>query len=190
MDASAPTASMTDWAPRPPVASSTWADPGAIRASMGSAPSRSARARRSGTMSTARMRAGPKREAHWSAMMPTGPSPITTTVAPGVMAARCAPRKPVGRMSVRSTASSSATPSGMGSAKRSANGTAMASAWPPGRSGTVPNAAVLSFRQTLGWPARQGRHTPQPMTPETSTRSPRSRLCTSGPASATVPMAS
>ena len=60
MVASAPTASMTDSAPRPPVASSTCPDPGAVRASMGSAPRRSARARRSGTTSTARIRAGPE----------------------------------------------------------------------------------------------------------------------------------
>ena len=90
--ASAPTASITDSAPRPPVASSTWADPGAMRASIGSAPSASARASRSGTMSTARIRAGPNKAAHCSAMTPTGPSPTTTTVAPGRMEARRAPR--------------------------------------------------------------------------------------------------
>ena len=92
MVASAPTASITLSAPRPPVASSTWSDPGATRASMGSAPRRSARASRSGTTSTARMRAGPKSDAHCSAMIPTGPRPTTTTVAPGWMSARNAPR--------------------------------------------------------------------------------------------------
>ncbi len=93
-------------------------------------------------------------------------------------------------MSVRRTASSSVTPSGMGSANKSANGTAIASAWPPGRSGMVPKAAFLSLRQTLGWPARQAVQTPQPMTPDTSTRSPVRRLRTWGPTSATVPIAS
>ncbi len=92
MVASAPTASITLSAPRPPVASNTWSAPGATRASIGSAPRRSARARRSGTTSTARRRAGPKSEAHWSAMIPTGPRPTTTTVAPGRMSARNAPR--------------------------------------------------------------------------------------------------
>ena len=90
--ASAPTASITESAPHPPVASSTWAEPGASRASIGSAPSASARASRSGTMSMARILAGPKSAAHWSAMMPTGPSPTTATVEPGRMEARCAPR--------------------------------------------------------------------------------------------------
>ena len=71
------------------------------------------------------------------------------------------------------TASSSGMPSGMGSANRSAKGTAMASAWPPGRSGSVPKAAFLSARQTLGWPARHAVQRPHPMTPETRTRSPR-----------------
>ncbi len=85
---SAPTASMTDSAPRPPVAARTWSGPGATPTSTGSAPSLSARARRSGTRSTARIRAGPKSWAHCRAIMPTGPSPITTTVDPGRMSAR------------------------------------------------------------------------------------------------------
>ncbi len=91
---------------------------------------------------------------------------------------------------MRRTASSSAMPSGMGRAKRSAKGTAMASAWPPGRSGSVPKAAFLSLRQTLGWPARQAVQMPHPMTPDTSTRSPGRRVRTCGPTSDTVPMAS
>ena len=90
--ASAPTASMTDSAPRPSGGlEDLWPIPGATRASMGSAPIRSARARRSGTMSMARIRAGPKSWAHCSAMMPTGPRPTTTTVDPGRMSARTAP---------------------------------------------------------------------------------------------------
>ena len=84
---------------------------------MGSAPNARARASRSGTMSMARIRAGPNSRAHCTAMTPTGPSPTTTTVLPGWIPARTAPMYPVGRMSVSSTASSSETPSGMGSVK-------------------------------------------------------------------------
>ena len=70
------------------------------------------------------------------------------------------------------TASSSAMPSGMGRTKESAKGTASASDWPPGRSNVVPKAAPAPLPHTLGWPARQGRHVPHPMNPETRTRSP------------------
>lgn len=39
-----------------------------------------------------RCRAGPNSLAHWTASWPTGPRPITRTVPPGSMSARCAPR--------------------------------------------------------------------------------------------------
>ena len=61
-------------------------------ASTGSAPKEAARASRSPTVSTARTRAGPKRAQHCRARIPTGPSPITATVEPGVMSARSAAR--------------------------------------------------------------------------------------------------
>jgi hypothetical protein len=90
--ASAPTASMTACAPRPPVASSTFATVCPSLASIGSAPRSAARARRSGTMSTASTRDGPNSWAACSANTPTGPRPMTTTVSPGWMSARRAPR--------------------------------------------------------------------------------------------------
>ena len=93
MVASAPTASMTDSAPRPPVASSTCAGPrcgpgvdGLGPEALGPGQAFRHHVHRQDA------RPGPKSDAHCSAMMPTGPRPTTTTVAPGRMSARCAPR--------------------------------------------------------------------------------------------------
>ena len=93
-------------------------------------------------------------------------------------------------MSVSNKAVSSSTASGILRQKQSATGTASASACPPGQSGMGPMAVVALALQATGSPLRQGPHQPQPITPDTKTRSPMRKLRTSDPSSAMVPMTS
>ena len=88
---------------------------------------------------------------------------------------------------MRSTACSTVMPSGILTTDASAAGTATASAWPPCSSSEVPNTLVPALVHTTTSPARHAAQTPQPITPDTSTRSPLATVVTAGPTSSTVP---
>ncbi|GAA1379070.1 hypothetical protein GCM10009613_01160 [Pseudonocardia kongjuensis] len=80
---SEPTASITASGPPGPVASRIAARRRAgSSARTGTAPSAAARSRRSAIGSTATTRAAPMSSAAWTAISPTGPSPMTATVSP------------------------------------------------------------------------------------------------------------
>ncbi len=81
-------------------------------------------------------------------------------------------------------------PSGMAHSDASAFGTASASAWPPGSPWLQPNTAAVPRSQAVTQPRRQGPHSAQPTTPDTSTRSPLLKRRTSLPTSTTSPIAS
>ena len=79
------------------------------------------------------------------------------------------------------TACSSVIPSGILTTALSAAGTATASACPPASSSEVPNTLVPAFRHTPTSPARQAEQRPQPITPDTITRSPLPTVVTALP---------
>ena len=153
-------------------------------------PERSARASRSGTTSTAKMRAGPKSDAHCSAMIPTGPRPTTTTLAPGWMDARSAPRYPSGGCRSEGRPLRRRRLREWGGRR----GRRMAPPWPrPGRRADRASSRTLrSCRRGRRWAGRPGRpcRCRTRSHPRPAHGRPRFRLRTCGPTSATVPMAS
>jgi hypothetical protein len=91
MVAESPTASIARSAPWPPVSALTASAEFLAPPSMAIAPKRSAISSRLLTMSTARIRAAPRRRAYMIAIRPTGPHPIKATVSPASTPARSAP---------------------------------------------------------------------------------------------------
>ena len=78
-------------------------------------------------------------------------------------------------------------PSGILMTDASAAGTADGLGLPAGQLERGAEHLVPAFWQTTTSPARQGAHSPHPMTPDTSTRSPLATVVTSAPTSSTVP---
>ncbi len=184
-EVSLPTASITESAPMPPVASITACTAGA---GIAMAPSAAARSRRAATGSTAKTFAAPRNNALRSAQSPTAPRPITTAVPPTGMSARLAAAQPVARLSVSSSACSVLMFSGIFSSWKSAAGTASSSACAPP---STPEPKICGpDAHRMGSLVAHPAHAPQPATDEMSTRSPTFTVCTSGPASTTVPIAS
>ena len=138
---------MTEWAPRPSVASITAATVGA---STGTAPDSAARALRPATGSTASTRPAPRAMAERTAQSPTAPRPSTTTVPPGGVSARLAPIQPVFRLSVSNRPASSPTPSGMASIWKSAKGTATGGLAGTERPGSEHLGAVHAGHRVTG----------------------------------------
>ena len=141
-------------------------------------------------MSTARMRAGPKSDAHCSAMIPTGPSPMTTTVDArrdgGPQRAEVPGREDVGEEDGLLVGDAL----GDGEGEEVGEGDRHGLGLPAGEVGHRPERGRLAGEADVGLAGEAGPAEPHPITPETSTRSPGLRLRTCGPASATVPMAS
>ena len=98
---------------------------------MSVAPNFFAKAARSGTVSMTMMRSAPMILADCTANRPTGPAPQIAMISPPWIWHCSAPCQPVGRMSVRNSRWSSATPSGATITEVSAIGMRTYSAWPP-----------------------------------------------------------
>ena len=130
-----PTASMTEWAPSPPVSSLTLATPSSPRSStMSVAPNSRASAWRSAWRLNAMMRSAPSCLAARMPSSPTAPSPTTATVLPGPASAATAANQPVPSTSEAAISDGIRSGSGMpGVATRvpSASGMRASSDWVP-----------------------------------------------------------
>ena len=94
-------------------------------------------------------RSAPMSIAARAAICPTPPAPQTATTSPGWTPAWSAPIQPVGAASEANSARSSETPSGIGNAPWSANGTRMYSAWLPAQ---PPSACEYPKQPPMDWP--------------------------------------